>query len=154
MKTHLSFSSEKTKNFGEGLARKYAKRSTRKGALVFALTGDLGSGKTTFTQGFLRGLGLKKRTTSPTFIIFRRFVLRSKTSHLKPKTYSHFYHIDAYRIKDPRELTALGIKEIFSDPKNIVLVEWADKIKNILPQSAIRIKFLHGKKENERLLTG
>lgn len=143
----VSHSSEKTKKLGEELARKYVKKTTRKGALIFALTGELGSGKTTFTQGFLHGLGLKKRTTSPTFIIMRRFRVKGHGPRVK-----NLYHIDAYRIKNPHELMTLGIKEIFSDAKNIVLVEWADKIKKILPKNVVSIKFSHGKKENERAI--
>jgi len=121
------------------------KGARRKGALVFALTGDLGSGKTTFVQGFLRGLGVKKRTTSPTFIIFRRFAL----SHL---LFANLYHADAYRLKKAKDLSALGFKGILDDPKNIVLIEWAEKIKKILPKNTIWIKFSHGKGELDRII--
>lgn len=178
MKIFLSCSSAETKELGRKLAKQIPNSLPgrqaglsaqagkfqilrRKNALVFALSGELGSGKTTFVQGFLRGLGIRRRTTSPTFIILRKFNFHPKTPHLKPKT-SHVYHIDAYRIKKPRELLALGIKDIFSDPKNIVLVEWADNVKKILPRlrrgfggragGAVWVKFAHGKKENERTI--
>lgn len=150
MKVYRSYSSEETKKFASNLSRKVVRELrtvNRKTALVFALEGELGSGKTTFVQGFLRGLGIKKRSPSPTFILFRRFAIRHPL-------FANLYHVDAYRIKTPHELLALGIKEIFSDPKNIVLVEWADRIKRILPQRAIKIRFSHSKKENERILTG
>jgi len=150
MKTYQSYSSAGTKRFGERIARKIAKsgaRNAAKGAFVIALTGDLGSGKTTFVQGFLRGLGVKKRATSPTFIIFRRFAVKS---HGHKSMVSSVYHVDAYRLKKAKDLSALGFKEILDDPKNIVLIEWAEKIKKILPKNAFWLKFSHGKKENER----
>ena len=112
-------------------------------AVVLALKGNLGSGKTTFTQGFLRGLGVKKKITSPTFVIFKRYKLRAKS-------FKFVYHIDCYRIKKSQELLVLGIKEIFDNPKNIVLIEWPERIKNILPKERINVGFEYGKKENER----
>ena len=148
MKVYQSSSSRETKKFASELARKIAKRTARKnakGSLVFALQGELGSGKTTFIQGFLRGLGIKKRSASPTFIIFRRFKFRNSDLGFR-----NLFHIDAYRIKKPRELLALGLKEIFADPKNIVLIEWADNVGKIIPKSAKRAWFFNGKKENER----
>ena len=150
MKIYQSFSSAETKKLGAALARRALGAKPRKKALVFALVGDLGSGKTTFIQGFLRGLGIRKKAASPTFIIFRRFVINSG-SKIRDKI-RDIYHIDAYRLKKTRELLALGIKEIFSDPRNVVLVEWAEKIKRILPKGAKWIKFEHGRRENERSL--
>ena len=102
---------------------KSQRRSNLKSALIFALTGELGSGKTTFVQGFLRGLGVRKKITSPTFVI-------TKSYKLKAKSYQTVYHIDCYRIKRPSELLKLGIKEILNDSRNIVLIEWAEKINN------------------------
>jgi tRNA threonylcarbamoyladenosine biosynthesis protein TsaE len=115
MKKLESSSSEQTKRFGSDLAKSLAQgkwqRANGKSALVIGLKGDLGAGKTTFTQGFLKGLGIEKRSPSPTFIIFRRFTL----SNLP---FANFYHIDAYRIKKLDSLEVLGFKEIFADPKN------------------------------------
>ncbi len=151
MKTYQSFSSRETKNLGSELAKRIFNFqfsiSKLRGALVFALAGDLGSGKTTFIQGFLRGLGIRKKTTSPTFIIMRRF----KIENCKLKI-ENLHHVDAYRIKKPCELPALGLKEIFADSKNIVLIEWADNIKRILPENSTWIYFSHGAKENERTI--
>ncbi|MEK9179856.1 MAG: tRNA (adenosine(37)-N6)-threonylcarbamoyltransferase complex ATPase subunit type 1 TsaE [Patescibacteria group bacterium] len=147
---YRSYSAAETRKFASKLAKKLVRGSVKKKtALVVALSGELGSGKTTFVQGFLRGLGIRKRTTSPTFILFRRFRLGHKFRDSR-LGFRDLFHIDAYRIKEPRELLSLGIKEIFSDPKNIVLVEWADKIRQLLPKGAIRIRFFHGRHENER----
>lgn len=144
MKTCKSYSSRETKEFGGALAKKLA-TPRRKRALVIALQGDLGAGKTTFTQGFARGLGIKRRMASPTFIIMRRFAL--------PRSSGNIYHIDAYRLKKLDSLEVLGFKEILADPKNVILIEWPEKIKKILPRQTIWLKFQYGKKENERKIT-
>ncbi|OGZ52785.1 MAG: tRNA (adenosine(37)-N6)-threonylcarbamoyltransferase complex ATPase subunit type 1 TsaE [Candidatus Ryanbacteria bacterium RIFCSPLOWO2_01_FULL_48_26] len=128
-----------------------SKKSKTEGAFIIALSGDLGAGKTTFVQGFARGLGIKKRATSPTFIIFRRFAIPKVESH-KSKVES-LYHVDAYRIKKSADLTALGFKEILKDPKNIVLIEWPENIKKILPKTVFWVRFKHGRRELERSLT-
>jgi len=148
MKIYQSFSSEETKRLGEKLARKIAKGGARKGAknaLVFGLVGELGSGKTTFVQGFFRGLGIK-RAASPTFIIIRR-------TALKNKKFRNVFHVDAYRIKKPKELSVLGFRDILKNPQNIVIIEWAEKIKRILPKKVFWLRFKHGKKENERKIS-
>ncbi|MBI4094733.1 MAG: tRNA (adenosine(37)-N6)-threonylcarbamoyltransferase complex ATPase subunit type 1 TsaE [Candidatus Liptonbacteria bacterium] len=142
---YRSFSSEETKKFAESLARRLAAKKTAKHPLVIGLFGPLGSGKTTFVQGFFRGLGLRTRVMSPTFILFRRSALRDTR-------YRNVYHVDAYRLKNPRELLRLGFKEILSNPENIVLIEWADKIKKILPKRSLWLQLSHGRHEKERTI--
>jgi len=149
----LSHSPAETKKLAKKLAKKL------KPPLVLALTGDLGSGKTTFIQGFARGLGIKKKILSPTFIIFRKFEIRNSKSEtnskfkIKNSKFQFLYHIDCYRIQKPQELLNLGFKKIISEPQNIVLIEWAEKIKKILPKKTIWLKFNYGLKENERIIT-
>jgi tRNA threonylcarbamoyladenosine biosynthesis protein TsaE len=101
--------------------------SKKKNALVVGLEGDLGAGKTTFIKAFAKGMGIKRRLTSPTFVLLKK--------------YKNLYHIDCYRIKNSQDILALDFKEIISTPKNIVLIEWAEKIKKILPKDKIWIKF-------------
>jgi len=127
------------------LARKIPRLRPRRNAIIVALAGELGSGKTTFIQGFFRGLGIRKRATSPTFIIIRRFALCRKK-------FANLYHIDAYRAGNPKEILKLDLAEIFIDPKNIVIIEWADKIRKIIPKDAIWIEFQHVMKKNERII--
>ncbi len=158
MKTYQSFSSKETKKLGEKLAREIAaaapRRNKKKGALVFALQGELGAGKTTFVQGFFGGLGLRKRAPSPTFIIMRRHALpRRKGRHRNPRgtrAFSNVFHVDAYRLKKAADLKMLGVKDIAADPANIILVEWADRVRSIIPKNAQWLRFEHGKRENER----
>jgi len=143
----LSCFSNETKKFAGLLAKKILSRPyEKKLALVIGLSGDLGAGKTTFIQGFCRSIGIRKRITSPTFVLFKRFKVNN------PR-FANLYHIDCYRLKKPEELLKLGFKEILNNPQNIVLIEWAEKIKKILPKKIIRISFEYGKKENERNIT-
>lgn len=142
-------SSAQTKKIAGLLAKEIlASPSRARNALVVALSGDLGSGKTTFTQGFLRGLGVKNKITSPTFVLMKNYELRSKNYG----RYKKIYHADCYRIKKPVELSSLGFKEILADPRNIVLIEWPEVIKRVLPENAVWIKFEHGEKENKRTI--
>jgi len=120
-------SPSQTKKAGQLLAEEVLKSKPAKRAFVIGLVGDLGGGKTCFLQGFAQGLGIKQRVLSPTFIIMRRF--------------NNFYHIDCYRIQKPQELLDLGFKRIIANPKNIVAVEWADRIRKIMPLNTIWIEF-------------
>ena len=95
---------------------------------IFCLYGDLGSGKTTFLQGLAKGLGIKRRVVSPTFVFMKQYGLC-------------FYHVDLYRVNNVKEAKGLGLEEIFKDSKAIVAIEWAEKIKEILPKKRIDIQF-------------
>ena len=144
-KKTITRNSKETQKIAYGLAKKIAISKINSFAKILVLTGNLGAGKTTFVQGFAQGLGVKQRIVSPTFLIFRSYKLSSEI-------YKKLYHVDAYRIKKNRELLDLGFKEILSESRNIVLIEWGDKIKKILPPKTIWIKFEHGKDENERTM--
>ena len=122
MRQFITSSEDETKAFAKNLSK------TLKG--VIALTGDLGSGKTTFVQGFAQGLGIKEKIISPTFILIRQ--------HKIPNSKKILFHIDLYRLED---FTQLGLEEIINDPNNIVLIEWAEKIKKLLPKKTTYIKF-------------
>lgn len=114
--------------------------------MVIALTGNLGSGKTTFVQGFAEGLGISNRIISPTFILMRSYKIEDKGG------FEALYHLDLYRLEGDvkREVLNLGFEEILENPKNIILIEWAEKIKEEL-STASWIEFQR-KTENERLV--
>ena len=123
--------------------------------LIIALTGELGSGKTTFVQGLAKGLGIKKRVLSPTFIMMRQYsIINHKQSLLLRNKSSiiNFYHIDLYRVENEKDVRGLGLSEIWSNPENIVAIEWADKIKKILPKKRIDIRFNY-LNNNQRKIT-
>jgi len=125
-----------------------ANRSDRSvGAAVIALIGDLGSGKTAFTQGFIRSLGIKTHVPSPTFVIFRRYPIRKKAGGFK-----NVFHFDLYRIQKPKEIIDLDFKNIINDQENIVLIEWPKAIMKYLPKNTICVEFDHGKFANERII--
>lgn len=146
MATYLSSSSAKTKKLGGLLAQKVLRAGPGRRATVLALSGDLGSGKTTFVQGFFRGLGVRERAVSPTFVLMRR-------TRLTRKKFKHAFHIDAYRVKKAREFSTLGIEEILADPQNVVLIEWAEHVKEILPRGARWVRFRHGETSRIRLIS-
>lgn len=103
-----------------------------KNGKIFALKGTLGSGKTTFLKGVAKGLKIKEKIKSPSFLIFRKFFL--------PQKGYFFYHFDCYRIKNSKEILDLGFFEILKSP-SLVFIEWAEKIKKILPSKTIWIEF-------------
>ncbi len=155
----ITKSKSQTQKLAAKLAKKIinAKRLTLN-ARVIALQGELGAGKTAFVQGFLKALGITQHATSPTFVIFRKYKIAPKRSNALPAgrqiTAERFfvYHFDLYRIHGPKEILDLGFKKIIKDPHNIVLIEWPEKVKKILPKNMIWIKFEHGKNEKERII--
>lgn len=139
-------SAEETYNLGEKIGGSLVSQSVGNDALVIGLDGELGSGKTTFTQGIAKGLGIETHILSPTFIIVRHYPVQK----LK---YSFFYHIDLYRLSENKqEYEDLGLTEIFSDPLNFVVVEWFEKVKwyGKYFKESISFKVLN---ENERKIT-
>jgi tRNA threonylcarbamoyladenosine biosynthesis protein TsaE len=112
----------------------------RDSAVIFALEGELGAGKTTFTKALAQTMGITDTITSPTFILHDE--------------YPELDHIDAWRMEDPQELVNLGLQKMI-EAKRVIVIEWADKveqeIKNINPKAkVIWIKFEHTDQENER----
>lgn len=118
------------------------------GGTVLALHGDLGSGKTTFVQGLAKGLGIKGQIISPTFIIVRTY----KLDKARLNDLNHFYHIDLYRIEHENGLVGLGIEEIIHDPKNIVAIEWAERMGSLLPEKRIDIRFEYVDEGKRRII--
>ena len=119
---------------GERTAEQILNTIGGKTAIVLGLQGNLGGGKTTFLQGFARGLGIKDKILSPTFVILKRF-------QVPGFRFNDFYHIDCYRLKDEKDILELGFKDIIKDARNIVAIEWPEKIKKALPKDVIFIKF-------------
>lgn len=96
---------------------------------VYALVGDLGTGKTVFSQGFAEGLGITEPVNSPTFTIVQVY----EEGRLP------FYHFDVYRIGDIEEMYEIGFEDCFYG-EGVSLVEWANYIEELLPEDAIRIE--------------
>ena len=137
MEKRLSFqtaSAAETKRVAKWLAKDLAGILFHDHALVLALSGDLGGGKTTFIQGFAKGLGIRDTIQSPTFLISRIYAI--------PKSaYRTLIHIDAYRLENPEEIKTLGWNDWLKDRRTIILVEWAKNIEKLLPKIHFDIHF-------------
>ena len=137
----ITKSALETQKSGEKLAKEIFKNKNLKSAVVIGLRGELGTGKTTFLQGFVKGLGIKEKILSPTFVIYKKFQIPPLTTEQANSRFQDFYHFDCYRIQNPKEILSLGFKEIISNPKNIIAIEWAEKIRKILSRDIIMLKF-------------
>jgi len=144
---YLTKNVSETRRLGKVLAEEILKIKPKEHALVVSMVGELGSGKTAFSQGFAMGLGVRQRTLSPTFIIARRYPIQTPRIFFK-----YFYHIDCYRLKKADEISATGFEDLVSRPENIVLIEWADKIENNLPKSRLQIFFRHIDKNSRQII--
>jgi tRNA threonylcarbamoyladenosine biosynthesis protein TsaE len=120
----------------EAFARDFVEKLTQKAqkAVVVGLQGDLGSGKTTLVQGVAKALGVTKLITSPTFVI-------EKVYKLYEQKFDHLVHIDAYRLENGDELTHLGWKELVENPKNLIFVEWPERVRDVMPGNTVEILF-------------
>lgn len=119
--------------------------ATDKNALVISLEGELGAGKTTLTQGLAKLLGIKAKIKSPTFTLMKKY----KIPGLKKSRF--LYHLDCYRLRDHRDLLALGIKDILNNNENVILIEWPERIKKILPKNHIKIHLDHIDKHTRKI---
>lgn len=138
----ISHSKEETLRIG----REFAKHCTP--GTVIALSGDLGAGKTTFTQGLLEGLGVEGPYTSPTFVLMKQYDVRHKrsedeyamnnTDRNRTAELSRIYHADAYRI-NTQQMLAIGWEEWIEDASGVVIIEWPERIADIIPETAINI---------------
>lgn len=129
------YQQSETEEVAEALLGILAAGSTE--ATVVGLSGDLGAGKTTLVQALAQGLGVQETVVSPTFVIAKFY----DTTH---DTWKKLIHIDAYRIEDPKELEVLGWKDMLSDPNTLLIVEWPERIKDILPETAQCFEIEHG----------
>ena len=128
---------QETKIFASRLSKNFQKGQ------VIALNGDLGSGKTTFSQGIAEGLGIEQHVGSPTFKLVSEYdgkVLR-------------LYHVDCYRLNNAEDFLNLGGENLLLPDNGITLIEWATIIQELLPKDVIEIVFSRVKGEpNQRLL--
>ncbi|MCF6465264.1 tRNA (adenosine(37)-N6)-threonylcarbamoyltransferase complex ATPase subunit type 1 TsaE [Clostridium sp. Cult2] len=126
---------KETEKLGEKLG------SLLEGGDLISLTGDLGAGKTTLTKSIGIGLGVSDYITSPTFTLINEY-----------KGRFWLYHFDVYRLEDEEDLLDLGYEDYFYS-NGVTIVEWGDKIEDILPRNRIDINIEKGKKLDERIIT-
>ena len=121
----------------QDLAKKLAKNINP--GITISLIGDLGTGKTTFTKGFARQMGIKDHVTSPTFKLI---------SEYQGKKYK-LNHIDAYRMNGAEDFLNIGGEEYLISKNSITIIEWGDLLNDILPSKTIRVKFKRIKSPKE-----
>ena len=124
MKEFITHSPEETFALGENLGK------SCQGGEVILLLGNLGAGKTCFTQGLAYGLGVKGKVSSPTFNLMK--VYKIKTGVL--------CHIDAYRLNSGNDLIAIGLDDYLEKKDAIVVIEWAERVKDIWPKNKIKVE--------------
>ena len=131
-------SAEETQEVAADLAR------TLRGGECIALDGDLGAGKTQFARGLVRGLGGRERAvSSPTFVLLNIYEGGRLT----------VYHLDAYRMAGAEDLEGIGFGELL-EQGGVVVVEWASRVKDLLPEKAIRVAIEHLGKNRRRVTVG
>lgn len=131
----LSKSVEETSKIAQNFLKKILKiKKGQKGATVVALSGDLGAGKTAFTQAIAKHLGIKNKVASPTFVLIKKYPLK------KSKNYTHLFHLDAYRLKNEKELMHIGWGEIINNKEHLVFIEWPEHVEKVIPA---RTKFVY-----------
>lgn len=125
--TYISNSVEET----EAVGRKFA-MSLSSGDTV-CLYGELGAGKTVFVKGLMKGLGIEERVTSPTFTLIREY-------NVNYNSIIKIYHIDLYRLENVEQVKNIGILELFNENNSIVVIEWAEKMDDLLPKKRIDVQ--------------
>lgn len=154
MKEFIANSPEETQKIAQDFSGEIFRHQKKsKKAIILALEGDLGSGKTTFTQGLAKGLGIKESITSPTFVLIKKYKIEAagdlpdsagnwQAGSLRPgANFRSLFHIDCYRVDKPWQMQELGWDEIINNPENIIVIEWPEKISEILLEDKIVIKF-------------
>ncbi|HCL29934.1 MAG TPA: tRNA (adenosine(37)-N6)-threonylcarbamoyltransferase complex ATPase subunit type 1 TsaE [Candidatus Latescibacteria bacterium] len=114
---------------------------------LVALSGDLGAGKTCLIQGIAEGLGVTDIVNSPTFVLLNLYAGEDATGGELT-----VYHFDLYRLGSGEELEDIGGIEFFADPHGVSLVEWADRMPEVLPESRWEVCLEHGTTADERLI--
>lgn len=133
----ITKSPKKTKELAKALLGEWLNLNKKKNSnWLVCLYGDLGGGKTTFVQGLAEELGVKEAVNSPTFVIMKKYVSAKAAN----KKYI-LYHFDCYRISSYKDVVDLGWEETISGENNIIVVEWPEKIKKILPKGRLNIEF-------------
>lgn len=141
----ISKSVRQTKKIAADLAHKIIK--TKKGAVI-ALEGELGAGKTVFVKDFAKALGIKSKIKSPTFNLMKKYEIfpsgKTQSTKTKLQTNSKFLiHLDCYRVRNYRDLETLDLKSLFNSQENIILIEWAERVREILPKKHITVHIDH-----------
>ena len=119
--------------------------NANKKATIVTLSGDLGAGKTTFTQKFAEHIGIKNPVVSPTYVI-------EKIYEINFLNFKQFIHIDAYRLDGAKQLFDIGWEELIKNPEHLIFIEWPEMVSDAIPGDVVQLEFSHGDHENQRKL--
>lgn len=139
----LSRSEENTQNIAKEIFQKHERFVGRR-SIIFALMGEMGTGKTQFTKGLGKALGIKEEIVSPTFNLVSE--------------YRNLFHIDAWRLKEPKELNILGFIKMIENKNTVIAIEWAEKVMQEIKKQRdqaviIWVEIKYGTRVNERLIS-
>ena len=129
------FRKEELNKIAKSLILKIIKNNNNN-AVVVALYGELGSGKTNLTKEIALQFGIKEKIVSPTFVIMKNYKMNNNK-------FKNLVHMDAYRIEKSSELINLKFEEILLNPENLVFIEWPEKVQGIIPAHAIKVFISH-----------
>lgn len=149
MKKYVAENLLATRKFARQIALNF------KGGEVIGLIGELGAGKTTLVQFLAQALGIKETVNSPTFVLLKIYQIPKSKKQKIPKyqrsNIKYLIHVDAYRLNNAEELKNIGLSEYLGRPDTVVVIEWADKVKEILPEKAMMIVIKEGQQEGQRI---
>lgn len=123
------------------LGKKIAKNLS--GGEVFGLVGELGAGKTVFVKGLAKGFGITNNISSPTFVLMKVYPVEQGKSQIKHKNIKYLVHVDAYRLKNIKSWIEVGLEEYLQSKESIVIIEWAEKVRKLMPKKARFINIEH-----------
>jgi tRNA A37 threonylcarbamoyladenosine biosynthesis protein TsaE len=140
----VSKSPDDTRTFASALLRALSPRTK---ATILGLTGELGAGKTTLAQCIAEELGIHERVTSPTYVIFKTYNTSTNNQPVSPSqggqpttnNFKKLVHVDAYRLQEGKDLESLGWKELISDPHTLIVLEWPERVAEILPSDIVSV---------------
>lgn len=142
MKKIITNNEKETRDLAKNLAK------TLNGGEIIGLNGELGAGKTIFTKGIAEGLDIKNNVNSPTFVLM-------KVYDAENKNIKKLVHIDAYRIKHPKDLEAIGALDYINRKDTVTIIEWIENIKEIISKETIDIELKHlGENKREVIIHG
>lgn len=142
----ISKNHKETKVIAMTFVNDILKKESKK-ALVVGLSGELGAGKTAFTQAVAKCMDIKTRVNSPTFVIMKKYPI-------KHGQYKFFFHLDAYRLKNEKELLHLGWDEIIRNKEHLVFIEWPENIIKIMPKDSHFVHIAHTKEGHRSFKIG
>jgi len=128
-------------------ARLVERLTLQESATIVTLSGEMGAGKTAFAQAVAATLGISEQVTSPTFIIERAYSLPQKHA----SGFLRLVHIDAYRLEQAEELERLGWRDLLKDARNLIIVEWPERVQSLIPKNAVRVALSYVDEQTRKL---